>query len=302
MKSLSKHTHRRHRELILLVVPVMAFFVLFNYGPMIGLVIAFKEFMMSHGILRSPWVGMENFRSLFASEEFPRVLRNTAVIGVLRLAFGFFVPVLLALMLNEVRVAWFKRGIQTLTYLPYFFSWVILGGIFLMLLGSDGPLNALIQRADHSPVNFLSDGGWFLTVLIVTAVWQSAGYAAVIYLAALAGIDPGLYEAAAADGAGRWRQTIHVTLPCLVPTIVVLLILSLAGILSAGFDQIYNMYNPMVYDVADIIDTYVVRRMQTLDYGLAAAAGMFKSVVGLVLVVGANWLARRISNGEQGIW
>lgn len=302
MKSRSKHTHRRHRELILLVLPAVAFFMLFNYGPMIGLVIAFKEFMMSHGILRSPWVGMANFRSLFASEEFPRVLRNTAAIGVLRLTFGFFVPILLALMLNEVRVAWFKRGIQTLTYLPYFFSWVILGGIFLMLLGSDGPLNALIQHAGHSPVNFLSDGGWFLTVLIVTAVWQSAGYAAVIHLAALVGIDPGLYEAAAVDGAGRWRQTLHVTLPCLVPTIVVLLILSLGGILSAGFDQIYNMYNPMVYDVADIIDTYVVRRMQTLDYGLAAAAGMFKSVVGLVLVVVANWLAKRISNGEQGIW
>jgi len=300
--SLSKHTHRRHRELILLVIPVMAFFVLFNYGPMIGLVIAFKEFIMSHGILRSPWVGMENFQSLFASDEFPRILRNTAVIGVLKLVFGFFVPIVLALMLNEVRVTWFKRGIQTLTYLPYFFSWVILGGIFLMLLGSDGPLNALIQRAGHSPVDFLSDGGWFLTVLIVTSVWQSAGYAAVIYLAALAGIDPGLYEAASVDGAGRWRQTLHVTLPCLVPTIVVLLILSLGGILSAGFDQIYNMYNPMVYDVADIIDTYVVRRMQTLDYGLAAAAGMFKSVVGLVLVIGANWLAKRISKGEQGIW
>jgi len=302
MKTHSTFTYRRHRELLLLILPVMAIFVLFNFGPLIGLVIAFKDYMMSHGILNSPWVGLENFHRLFASEDFPRALRNTVVIGLLRMTFGFILPIVLALMLNEVRIHWFKRGVQTLTYLPYFFSWVILGGIFLMLLGSDGPVNALIQSTGHSPVNFLSNNGWFLVVLVATGVWQSAGYAAVIYLAALAGIDPGLYEAAAVDGANRWRQTLHITLPCLIPTIVVLLILSLASILNAGFDQIYNMYNPMVYDVADIIDTYVLRRMQTLDYGLATAAGLFKSVVGLILAVGANWLAKRISHGEHGIW
>lgn len=294
--------YRRNKELMLLLLPAMVLLVLFNYVPMVGLVLAFKDYMASLGIVRSPWVGLENFQRLFASEDFPRALRNTATISLLRLTFGFVAPIVLALMLNEVRVSWFKRGVQTLTYLPYFLSWVILGGMFLMLLGSEGPVNWLVQSAGHSPVSFLSNGTWFIVTIILTGIWQSAGYGAVIYLAALAGIDPNLYEAAAIDGAGRWQQTRHVTLPCLVPTIVVLLILSLSNILNAGFDQIYNMYNPMVYDVGDIIDTYVLRRMVYQDFGLATAAGLFKSVVGLLLVVSANWAARRVSGGEHGIW
>ncbi|MCY2932013.1 MAG: ABC transporter permease subunit [Planctomycetota bacterium] len=295
-------TYRRHKELLLLLLPSMVLLVLFNYVPMVGLVLAFKDYMASLGMVRSPWVGLENFQRLFASEDFPRALRNTATISLLRLTFGFVAPIVLALMLNEVRVSWFKRGVQTLTYLPYFLSWVILGGMFLMLLGSEGPVNWLVQAAGHSPVSFLSNGAWFIVTIILTGIWQSAGYGAVIYLAALAGIDPNLYEAAAIDGAGRWKQTRHVTLPCLAPTIVVLLILSLSNILNAGFDQIYNMFNPMVYDVGDIIDTYVLRRMVYQDFGLATAAGLFKSVIGLLLVVSANGAARRLSGGEHGIW
>jgi putative aldouronate transport system permease protein len=292
----------RHRGLLMLVVPCVLFFVVFHYVPMVGLIIAFKDFVMTEGILRSPWAGLENFRRLFASEDFPRALRNTLTISFLRLAFGFFTPIILALMLNELRLALFKRAIQTLTYLPYFFSWVILGGIFLMMFGGDGPVNSIIRAAGHSPVSFLADDVWFIVILIATGIWQGAGYGAVIYLAALSGIDPQLYEAATIDGANRWQQTLHVTLPCLVPTIVVLFILNLGYILNAGFDQIYNMYNPMVYDVADIIDTYVLRRLISMDFGLATAAGMFKSVVGLALVCSANWMARKLSGGEYGIW
>ena len=292
----------RHRGLLMLVVPCVLFFVVFHYVPMVGLIIAFKDFVMTEGILRSPWAGLENFRRLFASEDFPRALRNTLTISFLRLAFGFFAPIILALMLNELRLIFLKRAIQTLTYLPYFFSWVILGGIFLMMFGGDGPVNSIIRAAGHSPVSFLADGVWFIIILVATGIWQSAGYGAVIYLAALSGIDPQLYEAATIDGANRWQQTLHVTLPCLVPTIVVLFILNLGYILNAGFDQIYNMYNPMVYDVADIIDTYVLRRLISMDFGLATAAGMFNSVVGLALVCSANWMARKISGGEYGIW
>jgi putative aldouronate transport system permease protein len=290
------------RELFLLVLPCLLFFLIFHYVPMIGLIVAFKDFSLHDGILYSSWVGMENFHRLFASDDFPRALRNTLIISLLRLAFGFFAPLILALLLNEVRVTWYKRSIQTLTYLPYFFSWVVLGGIFLMLLSGDGPINGLVKAAHHSPISFLGDPTWFLIVLIVTGIWQGAGYGAVIYLAALSGIDPHLYEAAAIDGASRWNRVRHVTLPSLSPTIVVLLILSLGGILNAGFDQIYNLYNPIVYSSSDIIDTYVLRRLITMDYSLATAAGMFKSVVSLALVAGANTIANRLSGGEQGIW
>lgn len=292
----------RHRGLLILLLPCLGFFLLFHYVPMIGLVVAFKDFVMSEGILRSPWVGLENFARLFASEDFPRALRNTLVISLLRLGFGFGAPILLALLLNDLRISWFKRGVQTLTYLPYFLSWVILGGVFLMILGGEGPLNSLVRAAGRNPINFLSDDLWFIGVLVATGIWQGAGYGAVIYLAALSGINPDLYESASIDGAGRWKQALHISVPCLMPTMVVLFILNLGQILNAGFDQVYNLYNPMVYDVADIIDTYVLRRLISMDYGLATAAGMFKSVVGLVLVVSANWAARKVSKGEHGIW
>lgn len=291
-----------HRQLLYLIAPCVLYFVVFHYVPMVGLILAFKELSIRLGILHSPWVGWENFSRLFASADFPRALKNTLVISSLRLVFGSVAPIVLALLLNEVRSTGFKRGVQTLTYLPYFFSWVVLGGIFIMLLGGDGPINTLLRSTGHCPVNFLGDELWFLFVLIATGIWQGAGYGAVIYLAALAGIDPHLYEAAKIDGAGRWQQVRHVTLPMLVPTIIVLLILSLGNILNAGFDQIYNLYNPIVYASSDIIDTYVLRRMIAMDYGLATAAGLFKSIFSLGLVVGANQLARRWTGGEHSIW
>lgn len=294
--------HARHTGLLLMLLPGLIYFFIFHYVPMYGLTIAFKDFRMAEGIIGSPWNGLESFRYLFSSEDFPIALRNTVVISLLRLTFGFMAPIVLALMLNELRIAWYKRTIQTLTYIPHFLSWVILGGIFLMMFSNRGPINQVLSLFNISPVNFLSEDGWFLFVLIVTGIWQSAGYAAVIYLAALAGIDPGLYEAATVDGAGRWRQTLHITIPSLIPTIITLFILNLGHILNAGFDQIYNMYNPMVYDVSDIIDTYVLRRLQTMDFSLATAAGLFKSVVGLVLIVLVNAAANRLSDGEQGVW
>jgi putative aldouronate transport system permease protein len=288
--------------LLLLVAPGLIFFLIFNYLPMFGLAIAFKDFRLDAGILGSEWSGLENFTRLFGGADFPNALRNTITISVLRLVFGFFAPIVLALMLNEVRISWYKRTVQTVTYIPYFLSWVILGGIFLMIFAQNGPVNQIAYLFGVDPIEFLTDDFWFIVVVIATGIWQAAGYGAVIYLAALSGISPDLYEAAVVDGAGRWKQTVHITIPGLIPTIITLFILNLGHVLNAGFDQIYNMYNPMVYDAADIIDTYVLRRIVLMDFGLATGAGLFKSVVGLVMVVLANWIARRVSGGEQGIW
>lgn len=293
---------RMQLEWMLMLLPCMVLLGLFNYIPMLGNVIAFKDFRLDLGILASPWNGVENFRALFSGPDFLAALRNTLVISGLRLGVGFWAPILLALLLNEVRVRWFKRTIQTVTYLPYFFSWVVLGGIFLMVFSLRGPANIIVSFFGLDPVNFLTDKRWFLMLLIGTGIWQSAGYGAVIYLAALSGIPMELYEAAEVDGANRWQQTWTITLPCLVPTMIVLFILTLSQLLSAGFDQVYNLYNPLVFEVSDIIDTYVLRRLQTMDFGLATAAGLFKSVVGLVLVVSTNKVVRKLSHGERGVW
>ena len=294
--------YRRHKGLLVLVLPGVLFFLLFNYLPMLGLVIAFKDFRLVDGVMGSAWSGLDNFRRLFGGADFPLALRNTVTISLLRLCFGFFAPIALALMLNEVRLSWYKRTIQTVTYIPYFLSWVILGGIFLIMFAQNGPVNQMAMMVGIEPIEFLTNDFWFIVVIIATGIWQAAGYGAVIYLAALSGISPDLYEAAVVDGAGRWKQTWHITIPGLIPTIVTLFILNLGHVLNAGFDQIYNMYNPMVFDAADIIDTYVLRRIVLMDFGLATGAGLFKSVVGLMMVVLAKSLARRVSGGEQGIW
>ncbi|RMH11024.1 MAG: sugar ABC transporter permease [Gammaproteobacteria bacterium] len=294
--------YRGNRDLLLMFLPCAATLLVFNYIPMMGLIVAFKDYRLSLGILKSPWVGWDHFVRLFSSEDFPRALRNTLIISSLRMTIGFVAPIVLALLLNEVRSRWFSRAVQTATYLPYFFSWVVLGGILQILLTSTGPINYLLGLFGIGPILFLSHDVWFIVMLILTGIWHAAGYAAVIYLAALAGINPSLYEAATVDGAGKWHSMWHVTLPCLVPTIIVLAILQVGYILSAGFDQVYNLYNPSVYDVSDIIDTYVIRRLMTMDFGLSTAAGMFKSTVGLILIISANWVARRVSGGEQGVW
>ena len=293
---------RKNKELILLFTPVIIYFLIFYYAPMAGLLVAFKDYVMSEGIIGSQWVGMSNFSRLFSNEDFWKVMRNTLLISFLRMTLGFVAPIVLALLLNELRIQLLKRAVQTLSYLPHFFSWVILGGIFIMLLSGDGPINSMIRACGGDTVPFLYDGPWFITVLIVTGIWQAAGWGAIIYLAALSGISPDLYEAAEIDGAGRWKQTLHITLPSLVPTIITLFILNIGQILSAGFDQVYNMYNLQVLDVADIVDTYVLRQLLNLDFSIGTAAGMFKAVVGIILIMATNYTAKKMSGGEQGVW
>lgn len=297
-----KSKYAGSRSLMMMALPVLAFFLLFSYLPMLGQVVAFKNYVISDGIFGSEWVGLDNFRRLFESDDFPKALSNTIVLSLLRLVFGFFMPIIIALLLNELRIDIYKKGVQTLLYLPHFFSWVILGGIFLIIFSGSGPINSLVKLVIDKPIPFLSDDVWFVFILITTGIWQGMGWGSIIYLAALTGISPQLYEAATIDGANRWRQTLSITIPCLIPTMITLFILSMGGILTAGFDQIYNLYNPLVYDVSDIIDTYVLRRMLDLDMSLATAAGMFKSVVGLIMVMLTNAIAKKLTNGEQGIY
>ncbi len=294
---------RRHRVLLAMILPCMLFYAVFDYLPMFGLLIAFKDFSIERGIIASPWVGLEHFRTLFTGDEFLRVLRNTVLISSLKLVCGFVSPIIFALMLNELRLSILAKGIQTLSLIPHLLSWVILAGIFRLIFSAGGPANDVAALLGASkPIDWLTDDRWFIAVLVYTEVWKGLGFGSIIYLAAIAGISPDLYEAARMDGASRLQCIRHITLPQLKPTMITLLILSLGGFLSAGFDQIYNLYNPLVMDVADIIDTYVLRLLMSLQLEVATAAGMFKAVVGFVLIVVVNLVVKRMSKGEQGIF
>lgn len=296
-----KHLYK-FRYLYLMLVPGITFFIIFCYIPMYGVTIAFKDFKIMQGILDSPWAGFKYFKQAFGSPYFKQIVWNTLVISVYKLLWGFPAPIILALLLNEVRNMHFKRSIQTISYLPHFLSWVVIGGILTdMLSPQTGAVNNIIKMFGGQPVYFMASKEWFRTVLVVSDIWKEVGWGSIIYLAALSGIDPQLYEAAQIDGASRWQQTWHITLPGIMSTIAILLILRLGNILNAGFEQVFIMYNPSVYQVADIIDTWVYRTgLQGMQYSLAAAVGLFKSVIGFILVVTANWVTKRM--GESGIW
>ena len=293
---------KKHWQLLVFILPGLAALILFNYLPMGGVLVAFKDYKIRDGILGSDWVGLENFHRMFTGMEFPRVLKNTVVISFLKLVLSFPAPVILALLLNELRSNKLKRTIQTISYLPHFLSWVILGSIFTMLFAVEGPVNSLLVALGvPERIPFFRSEGWFLVLIVLTHIYQTVGWGTIIYLAAITGIDNSVVEAAAIDGAGRFKQVIHVTLPTILPTIITVFILNLGSILSAGFDQIYNLYNPTLYNVADVIDTYVLRQLQDNKYSLGTAVGLFKSVVSLVFVLGTNWIVNKLSDNEMGI-
>ncbi len=291
-------------DLLALFLPGFIAFFVFTIVPYFGITIAFKDYNMTDGIFGSEWVGFEHFERLFSNPEFLRVLRNTIVIAVVKLVVAFPAPIIFALLLNEIKNMRFKKTIQTFSYLPHFFSWVVLAGIFQILFSNGGTVNQMLMEWGiiDKPIPFFTDGNTFIGLLAGSHVWQSFGWGSILYLSAISGIDSDLYEAATIDGAGYWKQATKITLPLLAPTIITLLIMNTGNIIQAGFSHVYNMYNISVYDKADIIDTYVLRRMQSMDYSLSAAAGLFKSVVSLVLVVAANTVAKKISHGEQGLW
>jgi len=284
-------------------LPCAVYYFIFDYIPMGGVIIAFKDYSIRDGILGSPWIGMGHFDTLFGGSEFLLVLRNTLMISIIKIICGFIAPVIFALLLNEIRAGFLSRGIQSLSLLPYLFSWVILASIFRLTFSNSGPVNEMLSLIGvDKPVNWLSDDVWFIFLIVVTDIWKGLGIGAIIYLASIASIPLELYKAAKIDGANRFQQMLFITLPQLKPTMITLLILSMGGFLSAGFDQIYNMYNPLVYDVADIIDTYVLRMLTDLNFEIATAAGMFKSIVAVILIMISNSVSKRLTNGEQGLY
>ena len=292
----------RDRWLYLMLIPGIAYFLTFKYGPMWGLVIAFQDYKPYFGVSGSEWVGVAHFVRFFSEEQFLILFRNTAMLALYNLTFAFPAPIILALMMNEVRVALFKRTVQTLVYVPHFVSWVVVVGIFYMLLTTEGGIvNELIAMMGGEKIPFLLSSDWFRALITTQTIWKEAGWGTIIYLAALAGVDVQLYEAARMDGAGRWRQMWHITLPGIRSTIVILLILKMGDFLDMSFEQVFLMLNTMNRDVGEVFDTYVyMRGMTQAQYSYSAAVGMFKSVFGLVLVLGANWLAKKF--GEEGIY
>lgn len=292
----------RYKWFYLMMLPGVLYYIIYQYIPMGGLLIAFQKYNLAKGIFGSEWVGFDNFRTIFSSPDFFQIMRNTLVISLYRILFNMLPDVMLALILNEIRLEWFKRAVQTITYGPYFLSWIIVYGLVFSFLAPDSGLISTWWR-DHmgETINLLTDKSWFRPLLILTEIWKSTGYGAIIYLAALATINNELYEAAVVDGAGRWRQMWHITLPGIREVFVLLLILRIGHILEAGFDQVYIFLNARVYEVGDIIDTWVFRRgIENLDFSVASAVGFFKSVIGFILVVAANKISKKL--GGSGIW
>ena len=280
-----------------MILPGIIMLILFHYVPMFGIVMAFQKFVPAKGFLGSKWVGLKNFQTIFRFADFRNAVGNTLIIAVLKIICGIVVPVFFALVLNECRTQWIKRPIQTIVYLPHFLSWVILAVIFQNMLSLNGLFNKIIGFFGVQPDIWLIRAKYFRTILIITDVWQSFGYGAIIYLAAMTSISPDLYEAASIDGASRFQRIWHITLPGIVPTVVLMSTLALRGILNAGFDQVYNLYCPLVYSTGDIIDTYVYRMgLVNLQYSMSTAVGLVKSAIGMLLIVLSYFLADRLAN------
>jgi ABC-type polysaccharide transport system, permease component len=295
--------YKKHKWLLLMLLPVMAWYVIFAYGPMYGIQLAFKDYNFAEGIWGSPWVGMKHFVYLFTSSpDFLNILKNTIVISFYHIIFGFPAPIILALLFNEIRVSIFKKVAQTISYLPHFLSWIVIGGILVTILSpTTGVVNHVLNLIGIDPIYFLGSETYFRFTLVLSGIWKEVGWGTIIYLAALAGIDQQMYEAAVIDGANRWKQTIHITIPTIMPVISILLILRVGGVLDAGFDQILTLYSPAVYSVADVIDTYVYRiGLQNFQFSLTTAVGLFKNVVGLMLVLFANYIIKKM--GQEGIY
>ncbi|MFK7692042.1 ABC transporter permease [Paenibacillus sp. HJGM_3] len=292
---------RKNKLLYVMLLPVLLFYVIFHYVPMYGAIIAFKDFSPRLGIWGSDWAGFEHFETFFTGAYFWRTIKNTILISLYELLFGFPAPIILALLLNEVRNSMFKRTVQTVTYLPHFISLVVICGIIKDFTVSDGVINDIIAFFGGERVTLLLEPEWFRTIYVSSGIWQHIGWGTIIFLAALSGIDQEQYEAARMDGAGRWKQMLHITLPGLMPTIVILLILNVGRMMNVGFEKIILLYNPGTYSTADVISSYVYRvGLQDFNYSFSSAVGLFNSVINFVLVVFSNWLSRRLN--DTSLW
>jgi putative aldouronate transport system permease protein len=299
--SLPKHI-ARDKYLLLLIAPVIVYYTIFHYIPMYGVTIAFKDFIPVKGILGSPWVGFAYFEQFFKSVYFWRLLRNTLLISLYSLFWGFPVPILFALLLNELKDRYFKRFVQTVSYLPHFISIVVIAGMIVTFTHPlDGILNVLISTLGFEPIAFLSDPDWFRTIYVASGVWQGFGWGSIIFLAAISGINPHLYEAADMDGANRIQKALHITLPGIMPTIIILFILNVGNIMDVGFEKVLLLYNPGIYETADVIGTYVYRRgIISSDFSYAAAINLFNNMINIVLLLTTNWISRKVS--QTSLW
>ena len=290
-----------HPMLYAMALPVVAYYLIFHYAPMYGMVMAFQRFVPARGFFRSEWIGLQHFRAFFTDYYFFRLVRNTLVINVYQLVFGFPVPVIFALLLNELRRLPFKKTIQTITYMPHFISAVVVCGLVIEFTKSSGLITHFAVMLGARPGNLLARPELFRGIFVTQNIWQQFGWGSIIYVAALSGIDPALYEAATIDGANRWRQALHITLPGIAPTIIILLILRMGQMMSLGWEKIILLYSPLTYETADVISTYVYRRgLIQFDYSYAAAVGIFNSLINFALLVSANWISRRVN--ETSMW
>lgn len=286
----------------MLLVPVILYYVLFKYVPMFGIAISFKNYNLFKGFWESDWVGLKYYRLFFANRDAFSIIKNTVVLSVYKLLFGFPAPIILALLLNEVRGAVYKRFVQTVSYMPHFLSTVVVSGMIVMILSpSTGWVNEALQALGLQPINFLQEAGWFRTIYVSSDVWQEVGWGSIIYLAALSTIDPQLYEASRMDGAGRWKMTVHITLPGIAPAIVILFILQVGKVLEIGFEKVFLLSNAATYDTSDIIATYVYRLgILQGSWSYASAIDLFMGVIGFVLVYMTNQISRKL--GDTSLW
>lgn len=281
----------------MMLAPGMMFLILFSFIPMFGIIMAFQDYIPTKGILGSPWVGLDNFKYMLEIPDSMSILKNTLIIAIGKIILSTIVPITFALLLNEIRIKWAKKTIQTVVYLPHFLSWAVLAVVVANIFSFEGPVNAFLGMFGIKPTLFLASNTWIRPILIGTDVWKEFGYGSIVYLAALTGIDSGLYEAAAIDGANRFKQLINITIPGILPIIMLMTAINLGNILNAGFDRVFNLYNPIVYETADIIDTYVYRvGLVGMQYSFATAVGLLKSVVGCILLVSANQLSKKFAN------
>ena len=291
-----------YRGLLIMLIPAVVWFLVFEYYPMYGVIIAFKKYRILEGIVGSPWVGLDNFERLFRSPTFLNVFRNTLLISFYKLIFGFPAPIILALLLNEIRIQKFKKAVQTISYLPHFISWVVISALIRQLFSpTSGVVNHLLLLIGLEPINFMIEPGFFRPMIVMANIWKDVGWGSILYLAAISSIDPQLYEAATVDGAGRFRQAISITLPSLAPVIVILFILRVGFLMNAGFEEIFNLYNPITYSVGDILDTYAYRvGLVEFDYSYSTTISLFKNVIGLLMLIFTNAIVRRFS--DYGVW
>lgn len=300
-KSTIKRNLKKNASVYLIFLPTLLFYLIFRYGPMFGTVIAFQDYSITKGILRSSFVGFKHFASFLTNYKFFELLRNTLVINGLSLIIGFPLPIIFALLLNEAKNLRLKKAVQTITYMPYFISSVVMVSILMSFLSTDGVFNELRQILGLETIRFLTTPQYFPWIFVLSSLWQNLGWNSIIYIAAIAGVDQELYEAAEIDGAGRWRQVINITIPSILPTILVLLIMKIGSMLSVGYEKIILMYNPTIYETADVISTYVYRQgLQEMDYSYSTAVSIFNSVCNFILLFTANSISQKTVG--EGLW